>query len=96
MLACTRRKGGHTAGADELGALCRCWQASQSLKAGCEVLFEEASRPLLHALRKAQSKNIRFSHCALSFGDEAPLRSERCFTSNATDSAGLPLLEVAS
>ena len=69
---------------------CRCWQGSENLKAVCEVLFEEASRPLLHALRKARSKNIKFSHCALSFGDQAPLRSERCFTSNQTDSTGTP------
>ena len=63
-------------------------QATQSLRAVCEVLFEEASRPLLHALRKARSQNIRLSHCSLSFGDDAPLRSDRCFTSNATDSTG--------
>ena len=70
--------------------LCRCWQDLQSFQAICEVLFEEASRPLLHALRRARSKNIKFSHCALSFGNEAPLRSETCFTSNQTDSSGLP------
>ncbi len=70
--------------------LCRCWQGSENLQAVCEVLLEEASWPLLHALRKACSKNIKFSHCALSFGDQAPLRSEQCFTSNQTDSAGVP------
>ena len=90
-----RHRAGHTVGADKMGGLCRCSQASQSLQAVCEVLFEEASRPLLHALRKARSKNIRFSHCALSFGNEAPLRSERCFTSNQTDSTGAPCKENA-
>lgn len=52
--------------------------------------------PILHAMRKAHSKNIRFSHCALSFGDEPPLRSERCFTSNGTDSAGPPFRKTDS
>lgn len=87
------QSGQNSAHADELTMamlLCRCWQDLQSFQAICEVLFEEASRPLLHALRTARSKNIKFSHCALSFGTDAPLRSESCFTSNQTDSSGLP------
>jgi len=87
------QSGQNSAHADELTMamlLCRCWQDLQSFQAICEVLFEEASRPLLHALRTARSKNIKFSHCALSFSTDAPLRSESCFTSNQTDSSGLP------
>ena len=69
---------------------CRCQQDSQSLQAVCDVLFEARSAPLLRALRRARSRNVSFSHCALSLGEDAPLKSQTCFTSNATDSAGEP------
>ena len=69
---------------------CRCQQDSQSLQAVCDVLFEARSAPLLRALRQARSRNVSFSHCALSLGDDAPLKSQTCFTSNATDSTGKP------
>ena len=69
---------------------CRCQQDSQSLQAVCDVLFEAQSAPLLRALRRARSRNMSFSHCALSLGDDAPLKSQTCFASNATDSTGKP------
>ena len=68
----------------------RCQQDSQSLQAVCDVLFEARSAPLLHALRRARSRDVGFSHCALSLGEDAPLKSQSCFTSNATDSTGEP------
>ena len=68
----------------------RCQQDSQSLQAVCDVLFEARSAPLLRALRRARSRNVSFSHCALSLDEDTPLKSHTCFTSNATDSAGEP------
>lgn len=67
---------------------CRCWINPDSSQTTCDVLFEEQSMPLLRALKQAQSKNVRFSHCTLAFGEGVPLRSDACFASNATDPSG--------
>ncbi|CAL8470261.1 g9803 [Coccomyxa elongata] len=79
----------------QLKAGAECWQESSIARVICNIIFAADSRPLLDWLRNARSKNIKFSHCSLSFGDEPPLKSSQCFTPNETLSEGVPRVVLA-
>ncbi|KAK9902250.1 hypothetical protein WJX75_009431 [Coccomyxa subellipsoidea] len=72
-----------------------CWQESTIDRGVCNVIFGADTQPLLKWILQARSKNIKFSHCSLSFGNEPPLKSTLCFTPNETLSEGEPRVVLA-